>query len=450
MSTDVPVAPIMTPTTPLLRRQQSASQKQRRTRSMQGNGATDESSWRMFGKEEGKTELDWRSEMTQSFMWMASFAFVGIALAVLENEILWYTKVGTEMEETVWTHALKIGVVGSTVASFVFLIYYYDAQIKVLRASGVEFSPGFSLISLNESRLLRWFLLDLVVLIPQPMPFIHFTFEIMDVQGKAPTIYTADCIFMCMMFLRLVYLPRFVAQVSLLRQELAYRMARFYNVDINTWTVMRSLLSSDLNTLLFFIVVTVFALSYTLLLVERPHIQGTADVGHGLDEFETSLWVTIITLTTVGLGDVVPATKLGRVAIVINACFAIAFYALIVNIIVANVQLTPQEQRIVEFVKRSGLQKTNKQSAARVIQTCWRQYRINVTALRKGRVNTMVRVHPAIRNVLMQFRYDNRKVKELHMDRDTQMARSVFDLQATASGMERQLQEIHGVVVGRG
>jgi len=49
-------------------------------------------------------------------------------------------------------------------------------------------------------------------------------------------------------------------------------MAKFYNVDINTWVIMRSLLSSDLNTLLFFVVVAIFGLSYILLLVERPHI----------------------------------------------------------------------------------------------------------------------------------------------------------------------------------
>lgn len=150
-------------------------------------------------------------------------------------------------------------------------------------------------------------------------------------------------------------------------------------MDINTWVIMRSLLSSDLNTLLFFILVTIFALSYTLLLVERPHIAASGDLGHGLDEFETCVWVTIITLTTVGLGDVVPATKLGRVAVVINSCAGIAFYALVVNIIVANVSLSPQETRIVEFVKRVGLTKTCKASAAKVIQTCWRQYRINVS-----------------------------------------------------------------------
>ena len=155
-------------------------------------------------------------------------------------------------------------------------------------------------------------------------------------------------------------------------------------------------------------------------------------MGHGLDEFETCIWVTVITLTTVGLGDVVPATKLGRVAIVLNSFAGIAFYALVVNIIVANVQLSPQETRIVEFVKRVGLTKNSNNSAAKVIQTCWRQYKINCRALSKGRVNTMVKVHPTVRNALFEFRYNIRKVKGLQLDRDAQLARSVFDLQATA------------------
>lgn len=44
-----------------------------------------------------------------------------------------YTKVATaEMpEETVLTHGLKFGVVGTTIAALICLIFYYDAQIKV-------------------------------------------------------------------------------------------------------------------------------------------------------------------------------------------------------------------------------------------------------------------------------------------------------------------------------
>ena len=92
---------------------------------------------------------------------------------------------------------------------------------QVLRAGGVEFSPGFSIISLKESRLLGWFCIDLLCLVPQPMPFIHFTFSLPDVEGKTNTVYTADSIMMALMFFRLIYLPRFVAEVSILKKELA-------------------------------------------------------------------------------------------------------------------------------------------------------------------------------------------------------------------------------------
>jgi hypothetical protein len=113
---------------------------------------------------------------------------------------------------------------------------YYDAQIKVLRSSGVEFSPGFSIQSLREARLIGWFMADLLILIPQPMPYLHFGIVVGDVAGgDRPVLYTTDSLFMGLMFLRLWFLPRFIAVSSVLRQELAFRMARFYNVDINTW-----------------------------------------------------------------------------------------------------------------------------------------------------------------------------------------------------------------------
>jgi hypothetical protein len=146
-----------------------------------------------------------------------------------------YTAVGVNTE-TSFTHILKIGVVGTTLVAIVFLFLYYDAQIKVLRSSGVEFSPGFTLTTLKEARLLGWFMADFLILIPQPMPFLHFGIIVGDISGgDRPVLYTADSVFMSLMFLRLWFLPRFIAVSSVLRKELAFRMARFYNVDINTW-----------------------------------------------------------------------------------------------------------------------------------------------------------------------------------------------------------------------
>jgi hypothetical protein len=49
-----------------------------------------QSSWLLYGQEEGKTELQWRETQNFYFMIMASAAFIGMVFAIFENEILWY------------------------------------------------------------------------------------------------------------------------------------------------------------------------------------------------------------------------------------------------------------------------------------------------------------------------------------------------------------------------
>jgi hypothetical protein len=56
-------------------------------------GAGGQSSWLLYGQEEGKTELEWRETQNFYFMVMASLAFIGMVFAILENEILWWVAI---------------------------------------------------------------------------------------------------------------------------------------------------------------------------------------------------------------------------------------------------------------------------------------------------------------------------------------------------------------------
>ena len=62
---------------------------------------------------------------------------MGLAIAV--NEILWYSAVGFETVDTVFTTILKISVLVTTFVSLFFLYKYYDGQLEVF-----FFSPFFS------------------------------------------------------------------------------------------------------------------------------------------------------------------------------------------------------------------------------------------------------------------------------------------------------------------
>ena len=107
------------------------------------------------------------------FLVLAGLAIGGVFLAIAVNEILWYSAVGFETVDTVfttvslplasggglphlhWTHdkcddahsglppppqILKISVLVSTAVALFFLYKYYDGQLQELRAAGVGLS----------------------------------------------------------------------------------------------------------------------------------------------------------------------------------------------------------------------------------------------------------------------------------------------------------------------
>ncbi|MGB1593983.1 MAG: hypothetical protein ACPIOQ_14610, partial [Promethearchaeia archaeon] len=84
-----------------------------------------------------------RRAAQENFIWMSVLASTGLLLAVSVNEILWYSAVGFETVDTVFTTILKIGVVVTTVVAFFFLYRYYDSQLAMMRAAGVGLSEGF-------------------------------------------------------------------------------------------------------------------------------------------------------------------------------------------------------------------------------------------------------------------------------------------------------------------
>lgn len=366
------------------------------------NGGDDAAAVQLFDKsmgDSGESAGGWRRKTQEYFLWMTSLALVGVGLAIAVNEILWYSAVGFETVDTVFTTILKISVLVTTFVSLFFLYKYYDGQLEGLRASGVGLSEGFGFMSLRESGLGWWFLIDLVTLLPMPFPFIHFTIEMDDIFNEdTPTIYTSDNLLMALMFVRLQFLPRLIAEVWMMHNSMAFVSARMHNIVIDTWFVIRALFIANFSTLVLLIFTCILASSYIILICERPypHVDQLA-------EFDNALYYTIITMTTVGYGDIVPATRLGRYSALFISLQGVVFIALIIQGVVARVELNPTESRIVDFVSLTHLANDAKHKAASVVQTVYRQYKQNLRALKSGRSNVMVKHHPRVMTALRVF-----------------------------------------------
>lgn len=80
---------------------------------------------------------------------------------------------------------------------------------------------------------------------------------------------------------------------------------------------LKNSVPSFFSTLLFLFVVSVITMSYAMIVFERPVGPDT-----NLDLFENSVWLIIITMTTVGYGDTYPKTPSGRYVAIIAALLA--------------------------------------------------------------------------------------------------------------------------------
>ena len=83
----------------------------------------------------------------------------------------------------------------------------------------------------------------------------------------------------------------------------------------------------SINILLFG---TIFSLAYILRIFELPNFSMSADSKSGLQVYVNSVWCIVVTLTTVGYGDISPSTQLGRLVAMVAALWGAFLISIIV------------------------------------------------------------------------------------------------------------------------
>lgn len=161
---------------------------------------------------------------------------------------------------------------------------------------------GFTLLFTAEYVVRLW-------VVDRPMRYARSFFGVVDLLSVLPTylglLFTGYHAFLVIRVLRLLRLfrilklMRFVREARVLRQALRASMPK---ITVFLFTV-------------FTVVIIVGAMMYV---VEGPK--------HGFTSIPTSMYWAVVTLTTVGYGDITPDTPLGKI---LSACLMILGYAII-------------------------------------------------------------------------------------------------------------------------
>ncbi|GMH98581.1 hypothetical protein TrVE_jg8451 [Triparma verrucosa] len=93
------------------------------------------------------------------------------------------------------------------------------------------------------------------------------------------------------------------------------------------------------------------------------------------ENFEDSFWVAIITMTTVGYGDLVPVTLGGRIISIWCSFVGIVIIALLVNVMTTETTFRPKELKAYNLIKNGAYRKGTKILAVLLVQSCWRYHK---------------------------------------------------------------------------
>uniref|UniRef100_A0A0N4Z380 Potassium voltage-gated channel subfamily KQT member 1 n=1 Tax=Parastrongyloides trichosuri TaxID=131310 RepID=A0A0N4Z380_PARTI len=162
-----------------------------------------------------------------------------------------------------------------------------------------------------------------------------------------------------------------VFATSAIRGVRFLQILRMLHVDRQggTWRLLGSVVfihRQELITTLYIGFLGLIFSSYFVYLAEKE--QTTPDGKTTFTSYADALWWGVITMTTIGYGDVVPQTWLGRVVASCFAIFAISFFALPAGILGSGFALkVQQKQRQKHFNRQIP-------AAATLIQCSWRCY----------------------------------------------------------------------------
>lgn len=172
------------------------------------------------------------------------------------------------------------------------------------------------------------FLLEILILVPQPIPWYDKfiageTFSYRDDDGNKKTtviVYYLSDILFSVMFIRLYLLFRTWASYSSYTDAFSKGICRKYGFTSSVRFAIKCnfMLYPELS---FFVIFTtsVMLLAYETRIYELPYIREPNGDVAGSGSFWASIYLVCMTIFTVGYGDVVPHTAVGKILAIVSA-----------------------------------------------------------------------------------------------------------------------------------
>ena len=315
-----------------------------------------------------------------------AFAMLGIILMLVQLELSWHLNTAgffplckstdpdwCDPREQAKVFPLKngqfiINIVRGTITATtaVTLIYhnrYYSLLCDLLKLRNLI--PAHA--TLWKSPRLSWpYIFETVLLLVHTFPGID------DIDQKNPTFILAINLGM---FCRLFLLGRALRYHSSLNTSNGRFIGALTNVDFSTSFILKTALKDNPVR---FVTMTFFALivvsSYSLHVVDSYMCATYEQMKCEPISLFDSAWLLIITILTVGYGDVVPSSNGGRIITILGGLIGTLLTAVTIALTTSYLKLSRAEHKVVTFLKKDSNRKLIRNQAVVCIQSAYKYY----------------------------------------------------------------------------
>ncbi|CAI2360498.1 unnamed protein product [Moneuplotes crassus] len=218
-----------------------------------------------------------------------------------------------------------------------------------------------------QTKLIFYMLLELAVCSVCMPPNVHYSFSGKMLSGSYTYSY-AQIINILGMCKTSYLIGRVYFHYNLWRKNRNSSIANSQNIRITTqFSLKAELKYNPITVVIICGITTVFYFSFAFRNLEIGFIPDDGRTFE-LNYIANALWLTIVTMTTVGYGDIYPQTHMGRFVAVLSFCFGNFLTSFITVILSTKADLTEQENKAYCMIKKLGKLDKVENCAANVIR----------------------------------------------------------------------------------
>ena len=179
----------------------------------------------------------------------------------------------------------------------------------------------------------KGFISEIAILLISPIPYFDCYITIIG-KGNFEVVYLLSEFLIAIMWFRLFFLIRSIFNYSIYTDAYSKKLCKSYGFTAGArFTLKCQIMVNPEWTVFVLFTSTIFILAYVLRIFELPYFRMQTEatgLNSMMDSYFNALWLIVITLTTVGYGDISPCTFPGRCVAMISALWGAFLISLLV------------------------------------------------------------------------------------------------------------------------